>query len=93
MAYLTKLQEKAKDTSDIDHLPSSIRGEDLQEVLSKDFTILNQLRHLNKGFPPLSYNLYVELDTLHRNILVFDFPASLIWKQIEAIANKTTQER
>ena len=93
VAYLTKLQERAKDTSDIDQLSSIIRGKYLQEVLSKDFTILHQLRHLNKGFPPLSYNLYVELDTLYRSMLVSDFPASLIWKQIEAIANKTTQER
>ena len=61
--------------------------------MSKDFTILHQLRHLNKGFPPLSYGFYGELDTLYRNMLVSDFPASPIWKQIEAIANKTTQER
>ena len=74
-------------------LPSIIRGKYLQEVLSKDFTILHQLRHLNKGFPPLSYNLYAKLDTLYKNMLVFDFLASLIWKKIEAIANKTTQER
>ena len=93
VAYLTKLQERAKDTSDIDQLPSIIRGKGLQEVLSKDFTILHQLRQLNKGFPPLSYGSYAELDTLYRNMLVSDFPASLISKQIEAIANKTTQER
>ena len=93
VAYLTKLQERAKDTSDIYQLPSIVRGKDLQEVLSKDFTILHQLMHLNKGFPPLSYNLYVELDALYKNMLVSDFPTSLIWKQIEAIANKTTQEK
>ena len=75
-----KLQERAKDTSDIDQLPSIIRGKDLHEVLSKDFTILHQLRHLNKGFPPLSYKLYVELDALNRNMLVSNFPTSMIWK-------------
>ena len=93
MAYLTKLQERARDTSDIDQLSSIIRGKDLQEILSKDFTILHQLRHLNKGFPPPSYGFYVELDTLYKNMLVSDFPASPIWKQIEAIVIKTTQER
>ena len=29
VAYLTKLQERAKDTSNIDHLSSIIRGKDL----------------------------------------------------------------
>ena len=93
VVYLTKLQERAKYTSDIDQLPSIIRGKDLQEVLSKYFTILHQLIHLNKGFPPLSYGFYAELDTLYINMLVSDFPASPIWKKIEAIANITTQER
>ena len=93
MAYLTKLQERAKDTSDIDQLTSIIRGEDLQNILSKDFTILHQLRNLNKGFPPLSYGFYAELDALYRNMLVSDLPASPIWKQIEAVANKATQDK
>ena len=93
VAYLTKLQEIEKDTSDIDWLPSIIRGKDLQEILSKDFTILHQLRHLNKGFPPLSYGFYVELDALYRNMLASDLPASPIWKQIEVVANKATQEK
>ena len=78
VAYLTKLQERAKDTLDIDQLSSIIRGEDLQDILSKDFTILHQLRSLNKGFPPLSYGFYAELDALYRNMLVSDLPASPI---------------
>ena len=61
--------------------------------MSKDFTILHQLRHLNKGFSPLSYGFYVELDALYINMLVSDLPTSLLWKQIEAVANKTNQER
>lgn len=93
MAYLKKLQERAKDTSDIDQLTSIIRGEYLQNILSKDFTILHQLRNLNKGFPPLSYGFYVEMDALYRNIWVFDLPTSPIWKQIEVVANKVTQDK
>ena len=93
VAYLTKLQERAKDTSDIDQLSSIIRGKDLQEIRSKDFTIFHQLRHLNKGFPPLSYGFYAELDALYRNMLVFNLPAPPIWKQIEVVANKATHER
>lgn len=61
--------------------------------MSKDFTILHQLRHLNKGFPPLSYVFHAELDALYRNMLVFDLPVSPIWRQIEVVANKATQER
>ena len=49
VAYLTKLQERAKDTLDIDQLSSIIRVEDLQDILSKDFTILHQLTH-KQGF-------------------------------------------
>ena len=90
VAYLTKLQERAKDTSDIDHLSSIIRGKDLQNILSKKFSILHQLRNLNKGFPPLSYGFYAEMDALYRNMLVYDLPASPIWKQIEVVANKAT---
>ena len=75
VAYLTKLQERAKDTSDIDQLSSILRGEDLQDILSKDFTILHQLRHLNRGFSPLSYGFYVELDALYRNMLISDLLA------------------
>ena len=93
VAYLTKLHERAKDTSDIDQLSSIIRGEDLQNILSKDFTILHQVRNLNKGFPPLSYGFYAELDALYRNMLVSDLPASPIWKQIEVVANKATQDK
>ena len=93
VAYLTKLQERAKDASDIDQLSSIIRRKDLHEILSKDFIILHQLRHLNKGFPPLSYGFYVELDALYTNMLVSDLPASPIWKQIEVVANKATQDK
>ena len=66
VAYLTKLEERAKDTYNIDQLSSIIRGKDLQEIMSKDFTILHQLRHLNKGFPPLSYGFCAKLDALYR---------------------------
>lgn len=83
----------AKDTSNIDQLPSIIRGEDLQDILIKDFAILHQLRHLNKGFPPLSYGFYAKLDALYRNMLVSDLPTSPIWKKIEAMANKAVQEK
>ena len=61
--------------------------------MSKYFTILLQLRHLNKGFPPLSYGFYAELDALYRNMLVSDLPTSPIWKQIEAVANKATKAK
>ena len=74
-------------------MTSIIRGEDLKNILSKDFTILHQLRNLNKGFPPLSYGFYAEMDALYRNMLVSDLPASPIWKQIEAVANKATQDK
>ena len=80
VAYLTKLQERAKGISDIDQLSSISKGKDLQEILSKDFTILHQLRQLNKGFPPLSYGFYAELDALYRNMLISDLPTSPIWK-------------
>ena len=74
-------------------MTSIIRGEDLQNILSKDFTILHQFKNLNKGFPPLSYGFYVELDALYSNMLVSDLPASPIWKQIEVVANKATQDK
>jgi hypothetical protein len=74
-------------------LTSIITGEDLQNILSKDFSILHQLRNLNKGFPPLSYGFYPEMDALYINMLVSDLPASPIWKKIEFVANKVTQDK
>ena len=87
--YLTKLQEKAKDTSVIDSLDPIIKGRDIFQVLNKDLFLFHETRKTFYGLPPLSYNIYSDLDTLHRDLIADTFPPSSTWKQIVELANKT----
>lgn len=86
--YLTKLQEKVKDTSVIDSLDPIIKGRDIFQVLDKDLFLFHETRQIIYGLPPPSYNLYSDLDTLHRDLIAATFPPSSIWKQIVELANK-----
>lgn len=86
--YLTKLQEKAKDTSLIDSLDPIIKGRDIFQVLDKDLFLFHETRQIIYGLPPPSYNIYSNLDTLHRDLIAATFPPSLVWKQIVELTNK-----
>ena len=90
--YLTKLREKAKDTSMINILDPIINGMDIFQVLDKDLFLFHETRQIIYGLPPPSYNLYSDLDTLHRYLITTTFPPSLVWKKIAELANKTISQ-
>ena len=54
--YLSKLQEKKKDTSLIDKLDPVIKGHDIFEVLDKEFFLFYETRKIIVGLPSPSYN-------------------------------------
>ena len=73
----------------IDSLDPIIKGRDIFQVLDKDIFLFHETRKIIYGLPPPSYNLYSDLDTLHRDLIAATFPPSSVWKQIVELANKT----
>ena len=75
--YHLKLQEKRNDTSAIDKLGWSIKGQHIFEILDKDFFLFHEIGRVIFGLPP-SYNFYSELEVISREMLAASFPANSV---------------
>ena len=76
--YHLKLQEKRNDTSAIDKLGWTIKGQHVFEVLDKDFFLFQVIRKAIFGLPPPSYNFYSELEVISREMLARSFPTNYV---------------
>ena len=86
--YLSQWQHKKEDTSSIDQLDPIIKGHHIYEVLDKEFCLFYEIGRIISSLSPPSYNLYLDLDVVIRDLLVVAFPASLAWQRISQFANK-----
>ena len=77
--YHLKLQEKINDITAIDNPGLIIRGQDIFDILDKYFFLFHKIRKLIFGLPPPSYNFYLELDVISREMLATTFPAKSVW--------------
>ena len=74
--YQEKFLEKKNDLSDINQLTSGIKGQDIFDILEKDFYLFFILRKTINGLPPVTYSFYSELDAISREMLAISFPSN-----------------
>lgn len=73
---------------------SGVKGQDIFDILQKDFSLLFMMRRTVNGFPSVTYSFYFELDAINREMLAVSFPANPTWQRILMFAsNWTTQEK
>ena len=77
---------KKNDTSTFDHLSAVIKGQDIVNILEKDFELLSMMKEVILSLPPITYFFYSDLDSDCRETLVVSFPANSVWKKISTFA-------
>ena len=86
--YLSQWKQKKEGTYFIDHLDPIIKGRQIYEVLNKEFCLFYETRKIISSLLPPSYNLYLDLDVVNRDLLAVAFPASSAWQRISQFASK-----
>ena len=86
--YLSLWNLKKNDTSLIDKLDPIIKGNHIYDLLDKYFCLYYEAKRIISNLPPPSFNLFSDLDVVNRDILVIDFPSSLVWQRIAQFASK-----
>jgi hypothetical protein len=59
-----------------------MKGATLVEHLITDFEILNHFKIVKLGLPVMSYASYIDLDILIKEMIDYDIPYHLQWKDI-----------
>jgi hypothetical protein len=88
--YISKIQEKKNDTTSIEKLDPIIKGQDIFEILDRDFFLFYETRKIIIGLPPPSYNFYSYLDVINTDLLETTFPSNSVWQRIDQFASKWT---
>ena len=89
--YLEDFHQRKNDTSAFDHLSAVIKGQDIVNILEKDFELLSMMKENVMSLPPITYFFYSDLDTNNREALVVSFPANSVWQQISTFASRWTE--
>jgi hypothetical protein len=70
------------DHSKFEILEENLKGATLVEYLITDFEILNQFNTVNIGLPVMTYASCIDLEILIREMMDYDIPSDLQWKEI-----------
>ena len=65
-----------------------IKGQDIVNILEKDFELLSMMKEIVLSLPPVTYFFYSDLDSDCRETLVVSFPANSVWQKISTFANR-----
>ena len=68
-----------------------IKGQDIVNILEKDFELLSMMKETVPSLPPITYFFYSDLDTDSRETLVISFPANSVWQRISTFAARWTE--
>ena len=77
--YQEKILEKRNDLSNINQLTSGIKGQDIFDILQKDFNLLFMMRCTVNGLPYVTYSFYSEVDAINREMFPVSFPTNPTW--------------
>ena len=80
--YLEDFHLKKNDTSTFDHLSAMIKGQDIVNILEKNFELLSMMKEVVLSLPPITYFFYSNLDSDCRETLVVSFLAKSVWQKI-----------
>ena len=70
------------DHSKFENLEDTLKGETLVEHMIIDFEILNQFKIVKIGLPVMTYPSCIDLDILIKEMMDYDIPSNLQWKEI-----------
>jgi hypothetical protein len=70
------------DHSKFENLEENLKEATLVENLITDFEILNQFKEVNIGLPVMTYVSYIDLEILIKEMMEYDIPYDLQWKEI-----------
>jgi cobalamin biosynthesis Co2+ chelatase CbiK len=70
------------DHSKIETLEENLKGATLVEHLITNFEILNQFKEVKIGLPVMSYASCIDLEILIKEMIDYDIPSNLQWKEI-----------
>jgi cobalamin biosynthesis Co2+ chelatase CbiK len=70
------------DHSKFEHLEENLKGATFVENLITDFEILNQFKKVKIGLPVMTYASYIDLEILIKELMDYDIPSNLQWKEI-----------
>ena len=68
-----------------------IKGQDIVNILEKDFELLSMMKEIVLSLPPITYFFYSDLDTNSRETLAVSFPANSVWKKISPFVARWTE--
>ena len=66
-----------------EYLVKELTGKVIAEKLIEDFGILDMIVIIKKGLPDVSYESYVDLEVLIREMIEYDTPNVEQWKIVE----------
>ena len=89
--YVEVFHQKKNDTSTFNHLSTVIKGQDIVNILEKDFELLSMMKEIVLSLPPITYFFYSDLDLDCRETLVVSFPANSVWKRISTFSSRWTE--
>ena len=85
-----EFQEKRNDVSNFNQLSAVIKGQDILNVLERDFNLLYKMKQTILSLPPITYFFYYNLGAYIRETLVVSFPTNSIWKRISTFLARWT---
>jgi hypothetical protein len=80
--YKSCLTQCRMDHYKFEILEENLKGETLVEYLITDFEILNQFKTVNIGLPIMMYASCIDLEILIKEMMDYDIPFELQWKEI-----------
>jgi hypothetical protein len=80
--YNDRLTQSIMDHSNFETLEENLKGATLVEHLIIDFEILNQFKVVKLGLLVMSYASCIDLEILIKEMLDYDIPSDLQWKEI-----------
>jgi hypothetical protein len=80
--YNARLTQCRMDHSKFETLEENMKGATLVEHMITDFEILNHFKIVKLGLPVMSYASWIDLDILIKEMIDYDIPYDLQWKEI-----------
>ena len=83
-----KFLERRNDLFYFNQIISGIKGQDIFDILQRDFNLLFMMKHIVDGLPAVTYSFYSNLDAISREMLAISFLSNPNWQRILMFANK-----
>jgi hypothetical protein len=80
--YHSLLMQCRMDHSRFEDMEESLKGPSLVEHLAMDFEILNKFKTVKVNMPTMSYATCIDLEILIKEMMDYEIPSDLQWKEI-----------